>query len=280
MTKSRSRGVLSLIFLVSVRLFATDLSTRAWEILSAGMADQNPAKRAQAVTAVGTIGLTRRAISAVESALTDKDPLVRQTAAAVLADMKSYRSIGKLKRALSDDTPEVKFTAAKALWELGDRSGRDILMNVLAGEASDKSLKSEMRGAKREIHSPAALAKTGSRETARALLGPFSSMGVGFAEDLMKDRGAPARALAAKLLGNDSDPESLSELEQALYDKNPGVRAVAVRAFAQRSTRKAVPKLEPLLADRSDAPRYMAAAAIVKLTKTAKSVAAPRNPSH
>lgn len=279
MTRSRSRGVLSLIFLVSVRLFATDLSTRAWEILSAGMADQNPAKRAQAVTAVGTIGLTRRAISAVESALTDKDPLVRQTAAAVLADMKSYRSIGKLKRALSDDTPEVKFTAAKALWELGDRSGRDILMNVLAGEASDKSVKSEMRGAKREIHSPAALAKMGSLETARALLGPFS-LGVGFAEDLMKDRGAPARALAAKLLGNDSDPESLSELEQALYDKNPGVRAVAVRAFAQRSTRKAVPKLEPLLADRSDAPRYMAAAAIVKLTKTAKSVAAPRNPSH
>ena len=279
MTRSRSRGVLSLIFLVSVRLFATDLSTRAWEILSAGMADQNPAKRAQAVTAVGTIGLTRRAISAVESALTDKDPLVRQTAAAVLADMKSYRSIGKLKRALSDDTPEVKFTAAKALWELGDRGGRDILMNVLAGEASDKSVKSEMRGAKREIHSPAALAKMGSLETARALLGPFS-LGVGFAEDLMKDRGAPARALAAKLLGNDSDPESLSELEQALYDKNPGVRAVAVRAFAQRSTRKAVPKLEPLLADRSDAPRYMAAAAIVKLTKTAKSVAAPRNPSH
>ncbi len=279
MTRSRSGGVLSLIFLVSVRLFATNLSTRAWEILSAGMADQNPAKRAQAVTAVGTIGLTRRAISAVESALTDKDPLVRQTAAAVLADMKSYRSIGKLKRALSDDTPEVKFTVAKALWELEDRSGRDILMNVLAGEASNKSVKSEMRDAKRQIHSPAAVAKMGTLETARALLGPFS-MGVGFAEDLMKDRGAPARALAAKLLGNDSDPESLSELEQALYDKNPGVRAVAVRAFAQRSTRKAVPKLEPLLADRSDAPRYMAAAAIVKLTETAKSVAAPRNPSH
>jgi HEAT repeat protein len=260
-------SVILAVFLLAPTPHAADLRSRSWEVLSGGMSDSNPVKRAQALAAIGTLGLTQRSISAVEAGLNDKDSFVRQTAVAVLGDMRSRRSIPKLRQALNDDAPEVKFAAAKTLWEMGDRRGRGILIGILSGEEKSSSgfVKSQMRQAKKDLHEPVGLAKFGLSAGAGTLFGPFA-MGLGFAEDMLKDQGAPSRALAANLLAKDSDAQSLEQLEQALDDKNAGVRAAAARALGRRFSRSSIPKLEPLLEDKAEGPRYMAAAAIIRLT--------------
>ena len=115
----------------------------------------------------------------------------------------------------------------------------------------------------------------GIKEGAGALLGPFS-LGIGLAEELMKDKSAPARALSAKLLASDADSRSIKELEQALDDKNAAVRAAVARSMGQRAGRDAIPKLEPLLADSNDGVRYMAAAAVIRLSQPVRRQRHPR----
>jgi hypothetical protein len=70
--------------------------------------------------------LETEAIQLVEGALRDPDSLVRQTAAAELGQMKVREAIPSLKTAMDDAAGEVAFAAAKALWDMGDRSGRDL----------------------------------------------------------------------------------------------------------------------------------------------------------
>src|SRR5437868_14076754 len=76
----------------------------------------------------------------VEESLQDKDPQVRQAAALALGQMKTPQAILYLKQALGD-TGEVAFAAAKSLVDLGDPSGREMLLAVLAGERKDTPLK-------------------------------------------------------------------------------------------------------------------------------------------
>ncbi|MGH9378257.1 MAG: HEAT repeat domain-containing protein [Terriglobia bacterium] len=251
---------------------ASNISNAAWTVLRSGMTDSNPVKRSEAFEALGTIGPTAAAGAAVEQGLKDKDPLVRQTSAAVLGEMKSHRAIPSLIAALRDQAPQVRLAAAHALWVLGDRrASRQILMEVLSGrvKTSDNFVEQEIGTAKREIHNPNALARIGITQGAEALLGPFG-MGVGFAEDIFKDQDAVGQSLAARLLASDSNPASLSALEEALLEGNPGVRAAAARALGRRAKPGAIPDLEPLLHDRSEGPRFMAAAAIIRLTKYQK----------
>lgn len=251
---------------------ASNISNTAWAVLRSGMTDSNPVKRSEAFEALGTIGPTAAVVAAVEQGLEDKDPLVRQTSAAVLGAIKSHRAIPGLKAALRDQAPEVRLAAARSLWELGDHSAsRQILMEVLSGQmkTSGTFVKQEIGAAKREIHNPSALAKIGITQGAEALLGPFG-MGVGFAEDIFKDQNAVGQSLAASLLAADSDPASLTALEEALLEENPGVRAAAAQALGRRAKRGAIPDLESLLHDSSAGPRFMAAAAIIRLTKRQK----------
>src|SRR6202162_4731824 len=132
----------------------------AWDVLKTGLNDKNPEKRRQAVTAIGSIGLETEAIQLVEGALLDPVSLVRQTAAAELGQMKAREAIPSLKTALDDAAGEVAFAAAKALWDLGDRSGRDLIEDVLAGQekSSEGPLNGAARDAQRKIHDPNALA--------------------------------------------------------------------------------------------------------------------------
>jgi hypothetical protein len=119
----RQKLLIALFF--SMRLVLAQPDKTAWDVLKLGLTDKNPEKRRQAVTAAGSIGLVPEAIQQVEQALHDIDPVVRQTAAAELADMKSLQSIPALKTEINDSSGEVAFAAAKALWDLGDVSGRE-----------------------------------------------------------------------------------------------------------------------------------------------------------
>jgi HEAT repeats len=149
---------------------------------------------------------------------------------------------------------------------------------VMTGERKDVSgfREGAMRDAKAKLHSPRALAKIGIKEASGALLGPFS-LGVTAAEDMMKDTGAPGRALAATLLGQDCDAHGLQLLETSLKtDKNGAVKAAAARSLGQCGNADDIPKLEQYLSDGRDAVKFMSAAAIVRLSMTGpKQPAAP-----
>jgi HEAT repeat protein len=88
--------------------------------------------RKQAIEAAGTVGPAPEAVKLVAAGLQDKETLNRQTAAATLGLMRSKDAVPYLKNAL-DDQPELAFTAGKALWNLGDTTGRTIFEEVLEG---------------------------------------------------------------------------------------------------------------------------------------------------
>jgi hypothetical protein len=238
----------------------------AWEVLTAGVTDEKPSKRVEAIVGAGSIGPLKKAAQLVQSGLSDKDASVRQVAAATLGEMRARMSIPKLRESLDDKAPEVSFAAARSLWLLGDHSGRDIFIEVLSGErsASEGVVKSKLRKAQKEFHNPAALALIGAKEAAGALFGPLG-WGISAVEELVKDKSASAQVLAASLLGTDRSPDAIRELDDALADKNWTVRAAAARALAGTRLRTQIPKLEPLLEDDKDAVRYAAAASIVRL---------------
>ncbi len=241
----------------------------AWDVLKQGLADNDVEHRKNAIAAIGTIGPNEEAVHLVERGLQDKDADARQTAAETLGEMKARSAIPNLKAAL-DDAPEVSFTAARALWDLGDTSGRTIFQEVLEGERSGapNKLKGAAKAAKKKLQ-PGQLALMGVKEASGALLGP-ASLGIVATEQavklLKKDGGAAGRSIAAEVLGKDSDPYALTLLEWALDDDNWGVRVSIAKALGDRGNEATITKLEPLLKDDRHAVRYMAAASIVKIS--------------
>ncbi len=240
----------------------------AWEVLKQDLSDKNPDKRRQAVTAVGSVGLAQEAVQLVEKALKDDDPLVRQTAAAELGEMKSQQSIAILKTELEDPSGEVAFSAAKALWTLGDRSGRELIEDVLTGQqkTSDGLVGGAMRDAKKKMRDPKALAMMGLKEGSGALLGPFS-LGIVAAEQAFKDGSAGSRALAIALLAEDCDAQTVRLLDWAFVnDKNFAVKAAAAKGMGKCGKRDSIPRLETGLSDSHEAVRAMSAAAIIRIS--------------
>jgi HEAT repeat protein len=237
-------------------------------MLREGTEEKSAQKRADAIMALGSIGLRPEVVRRVELGLTDSEPLVRQAAAATLGEMKWRGAIPKLKAALADKSGAVRFAAAQALWDLDDHSGRDVLGAVLAGEGgggAGDALKSEIGGAKKTLSDPRKLGMLGVEQGAGALLGPYA-LGFTVAQAIAKDRSAPERALCAYLLGADRDPQSIQKLEKALQDKNWLVRAAAARALGGSGQKSLLPKLQPLLSDKRTAVRYMAAASVIRLS--------------
>jgi len=238
----------------------------SWETLDKGIRASDPAHRAEAVAAIGTIGNIAEARKRVEQALMDKDNGVRQAAAATLSDMQARESIPSLQVAL-DDNPEVSFAAAKALWDLGNDSGRWEIQQVLEGESKDAPgpLKGAVRDAKKKLRTPSQLALMGVKEATGAFLGP-ASLGITIAQQAMKDGGAPGRIAAVGMLAQDTDPYALTLLEWALNDKSPSVRAAVAKALGVRGNAETISKLLPVLSDDRNLVRVMSAASIVKLS--------------
>lgn len=253
--------------LVFSQAFDQPAKARAWETLNHGLVSTDPAHRILAVTAFGTMGPLPAAVQAVERVLKeDKDTLVRQTAAATLGEMRSPEAIPALKAAL-DDNAEVSFTAAKALWQLGDTSGREIFQQVLKGERKDapNMVQGALRKAKQKLHTPTELALMGVKEASGVLLGP-ASMGIKVGMESLKDKGASGRTLAVEMLAKDDDPYALTLLEWALADDSWVVRASVAKALGERGNQATIPKLMPLLAEDRHVVRYMAAASILRLS--------------
>ncbi|HYL37881.1 MAG TPA: HEAT repeat domain-containing protein [Bryobacteraceae bacterium] len=240
----------------------------AWEVLKQGLADKNLDKRRQALTAAGSIGDAPEAIQVIEQALKDMDPLIRQTAAAVLGQMKAKQSIPALKAALDDSEGEVAFAAAKALWDIGDKSGRPLIEDVITGQekTSQGMVSGAMRDAKRKMRDPKALAMMGIKEASGTLLGPFN-IGILAAEQAFKDGSAGGRTLAVALLTEECDAQTFRLLDWSFTnDKNWAVKAAAAKGLGKCGSPDSIPKLETALSDSHEAVKAMSAAAIIRLT--------------
>src|SRR5579884_3235235 len=119
-------------------LGATEVSV-SWDALKEGLTSGNPEHRKHALVAVGAIGHTPEVVKIEVNALhTDKDPEVRQMAAAQLGFLKATEAERDLEVALDDPDAGVAFTAAKALWDMGDRNSKSELQDVLTGQRHNK----------------------------------------------------------------------------------------------------------------------------------------------
>lgn len=252
-------------FLLASCALAETPDEAAWRILDKAVHDTNPIKRKQAVLAMGVLRPEARPVSLLEAAVDDKDATVREAACAMLGVIQSHASAPKLRGALSDSVPEVIFAAAKALYNLDDPAGREVLTAVLLGEQSDASgfMSGSIRSMKLKLHDPKGLLLIGVSEGA-GLAGPFG-MGVPLAEGLMKDNQASGKTAAALLLATDKSPETLSALKAALTDKNWAVRAAATRAIATRDASMLYPDVAKLLDDKREEVSLAAAAALIRL---------------
>ena len=238
-----------------------------WQLLTTTAASRNPTHRREAIAALGTIGSQRRVLRLLEQALSDKDSSVRQQAAGTLGDLRARRSIPRLKQALNDDSPEVSFAAARSLWLMGDRTGREVFLQVLSGDkpASDGVLKNGFEATKKKLKDPKKLAILGAKEAADSLFGP-AGWGIKVIEHVIQDRSASARAMSAILLGPDATADALKQLREALSDQSWIVRAAAAQALGASRRREQIQHLRPLLRDDKNAVRCLAAASIVRLS--------------
>ncbi|HTS47762.1 MAG TPA: HEAT repeat domain-containing protein [Bryobacteraceae bacterium] len=257
----------TILLLSTIPLLAQPEKT-AWDVLKQGLAEKNLDKHRQALTATGSIGLAPEAVQLVEQALKDPDPLIRQTAAAELGQMKSQQSIPALKAAMDDSDGQVAFAAAKALWDMGDKSGRSLVEDVITGDekTSEGLIGGAKRDAKRKIHDPKALTLMGLKEASGALLGPFN-IGIIAAEQAFKDGSAGGRTLAVALLSEDCDAQTVRLLDWSFTnDKSWTVKAAAAKGLGKCGGIDSIPKLETALSDSHEAVKAMSAAAIIRLT--------------
>ena len=269
---------LTIAILIPAACLLAQPEQTAWSVLKPGLADTNPLTRRQAVTATGAIGLDPEAVRLVEVALKDDtDSLIRATAAAELGEMKSRASFPALKAALDDPAGEVGFAAAKALWDMGDKTGRAFLEDVIAGQqkATDGGVKGALHRADRLRYDPKAMAVLGAKSASGALLGPFN-IGVIAAEQVFKNGAIPARMQALNLLAEECDAQAFKLLEAASAgDENWAVKAAAAKALGRCGNPDAIPKLELNLSDSTAAVRFMSAAAIIRLNRKLAAASSP-----
>ena len=240
---------------------------RAHVILDDALKARNPDTRKLAVQAMSLIGPREPYLSELKAMLHDDDVQVRVAVIASLLDLKGKDTVSTLREALGDPVPEVSFAAAKALATLGDASGRDVLIAVLAGEheAASGYFTAQGRGALRMFYTP------------KAMIPYLVGRGIGFAhvaglglgiaslEGLLSDPNISSRAAAALMLSNDPDPRVLLAMREALADKDASVRAATVHAIALRDDPALEVELRPFLDDKDESVRTRAAAACLRL---------------
>jgi HEAT repeat protein len=243
---------------------------QAWQTIDKGLNSGDFERRIQTVVALSAIDANNAdAVHRLAGVLkNDKDARVREQAALALGEMKAHSAIPDLRAAL-DDKGEVAFAAAKALTNMGDTSGRDTLVAVLAGTRKTHPgiTTNAVREAQRRIKHPEGMVLMGADAAAGTIFAP-AGMGLNALQQTagLVSKGSPGRAAAASYLEKDPEPYAVTLLEWALEDDSKLVRVAAAKALAKRGNAESLPKLEPLLEDDHNAVRTMAAAAIVEIS--------------
>ncbi|HEU5335844.1 MAG TPA: HEAT repeat domain-containing protein [Terriglobales bacterium] len=244
----------------------TDPMLEAWNVLQHGTASKKGSQRSDAIAALSSIGPNQRAVEMIVGLLHDPDAAVREKAVAALDNMQVHSAIPQLRAALHDPSTPVSFTAAKALWDMGDPSGRDILIGVLQGRrrGAPSAWKSQLQQTGEQLRSPWNVGLLGAEEAAGVFFGP-AAVGVALAGQMLRDNGAPDRAFCAQMLGLDPSSQATAALVKAVHDKNWIVRASAAEGLGNISRPNVLTILAGLLKDPKPPVRFMAAASIIRL---------------
>jgi HEAT repeat protein len=254
--------LLFILTLPSGLLAAKTPVENAWDILTAGTTEKNVEKRSDATQALGLLVRERRARVTAEKALADDAPEVRAAAATALGDMLAKPSIPKLHEALTDRDPAVVLAAAHALLSLKDDRAYDVYYAVLTGQRkAGEGLLSEER---KMLQDPRKLAEFGV-ETGLGAFVPFAGIGLIAWKKLRSSDSANVRAVAARVLEKDPDPQSASALLEAVSDHSWVVRVAALQSLAKRGNPALLKQIEPAMDDSKDSVRYTAAAAVIRL---------------
>lgn len=260
----RALRVFGLMLAAGTALLGANSPTeKAWNILTTGVAEKSPLKRAEAVGALGLLARDARARGMAEKALSDDSPRVRAAAAVALGDMRSSRSIPKLTEALSDKDPVVVLAAAHSLLVMQDHEAYDVYYAVLTGQRkAGRGLIAEQRA---KLDDPKKLAVFGV-ETGLDFV-PFGGIGVSAYKLVSKHGSDDIRAAAAEVLAKDPDPQSREALVSATTDHSELVRIAALKAITARGDRTLLHTIEPSMDDEKETVQYVAAAAVIRLAR-------------
>jgi HEAT repeat protein len=247
-------------------LSAAGLQDAAWSVLQKGMVAGKASERSDAIAALSSIGPNPRALGMILDRLNDKNAAAREKAVAALDTLQARSAIPQLQAALRDPSPSVSFTAAKALWDMGDASGRDILIGVLQGKrrGAPSAWQSQLQQTTAQLRSPLTLSLLGAQQAVGVFFGP-AAIGVAVLGQMLRDHGAPERAFCAEMLGLDPSPEATAALAKAARDKNWMVRASAAAGLGNVARPNGLNVLQGMLRDSKPPVRYMAAASVIRL---------------
>jgi HEAT repeat protein len=181
--------------------------------------------------------------------------------------MQSRSLIPGLRKTLDDPAADVSFAASEALWRMGDKSGQDVLADVLSGErrGAPGFFKSSLHEANKDLHNPTTLATIGAEQAAYALMGPFG-IGLDAARLMVKshDSQNTARVTAVTLLSTDDSPLTNRQLISVLGDKDYFVRAAAARGLGRFHNDDTMSALLSAFSDTKPLVRLMAAAGYIR----------------
>jgi len=245
---------------------STDVETsqhKAWRMLQQAAAAKHTGERTNGIRALGLLSSNERARQLAEKGLQDPRFQVRSAAASALGQMRATESIPKLKQALHDRKIAVVMAAAHSLHELKDDGpAYDLYYEVLTGvrKSSDGVIAQQME----TLHDPKQLAMIGVSEGIGFV--PFAGIGWDAYRTLHKPDPTPPRAVAARSLAHDPDPDTAKALLRATRDKNSYVRTAAVEALSQRGDPSVLQKLQLCMFDKNQRVRYAAAAAVIHLS--------------
>lgn len=263
-----------LIFLVTAggaTTFPQAKRDEAWQILLVNVNEKDTEKRVQSIRVLGLLPGDSRALELAQKAAADEKPEVKAAAATALGQIHSKSSVPLLHKLLSDSEPSVVLAAASALIAFKDPAAYDVYYEFLVGERkTGKGLIAEQM---KTLKDPKKMAALGVEEGIGFL--PFAGIGLSAFKTLHADDVSPVRAAAAKMLANDTDPESGQALVKATSDKSWVVKTAALEAIAKRGDPQLLDGILPAMTDDNTSVRCTAAAAVIRLStlaaaKTAK----------
>jgi HEAT repeat protein len=240
------------------------LPEKAWQTLERGAGEKSLEVRVIAVSALGLVPQNSKAAAMAERALRDEKPEVRAAGARALGQMLSASSIPKLRKALSDHEHIVVMAAARSLVQLNDPDGYELYYSVLTGER--KKGQSFISQELDVLDDPKKVAEFSLEEGIGFI--PYGGYGLTAVEFIKKEEGDKdtAKAVAAKVLAADPDPQSREALVRAVSDKSWIVRVAALEAIAKRADPSLLDHIQGAVSDENDHVRYTAAAAVIRLT--------------
>jgi len=245
----------------------TDPVATAWKRITEATSTGTIRSRAGALQALAGAGDRPEILQILLQGMEDRDPRIRKATVSALGQMQAHEAIPRLRQALDDNSPTVRVAAARSLWEMKDYSGSDLLIRIVLrrAPAEEARLKQEWQEAVQKVDNPSAVVLLALEQGIGFLPGP-SFLAIPLFRKITTDKSAPARATAAKLLGDEPKDAAIAALEQALVDPEPLVRAAAAVALGKSKRPEEIIQIAPLLRDRRAAVRLAAAVAIARLS--------------